>query len=233
MRYIKMDNVFPTLKYKTKLPTLDQILRYPEIKLYKPTKLTIQQGEEVAEWRKQTQHRLYTQVEELTKVAKYAKKHGVGVFFGKLEVTKITKDGVYIPYGLSSLKVVTTAGVGFIVDAFQNIVELEIMKYHAIGTSSAAEAVGDTGLTTELTTQYIVDNVRATGTTTEGASANIYQTVATNTVDSGVTIEEHGIMSDANVGSGVLLDRSLTGSVVLSASDSIQTTYSLTVSAGG
>jgi len=136
-------------------------------------------------------------------------------------------------HGVVSRKVVTTTGVGFLVDAWQNLVEFEIMKYHGIGTSAAAEAVGDTGLTTELTTQYNPDNTRATGTLEEGASANIFKTVATNTVDAGVTIEEHGILSQAAVGGGVLWDRSLTGSKALLSGEGLQSTYELTASAGG
>ncbi len=136
-----------------------------------------------------------------------------------------------VDYGLASLRVVTTAGVGFIVDAFQNLVELENMKFHGIGTGSTAEASSDTALVTELTTQYNPDNTRATGTTTEGASANIYRTVGTNTPDAAVAITEHGIFSAASA--GVLLDRSVFAAVNLNGTgDSLETTYELTLPAG-
>ena len=91
--------------------------------------------------------------------------------------------GLVEDYGIVSRKVVTTAGVGFIVDAAQNLTELENMKYHGLGTNNTAESASDTTLNTELTTAYNPDNTRATGTTTEGASANIYKNVGTNTVD--------------------------------------------------
>lgn len=137
-----------------------------------------------------------------------------------------------ITYGLASLQVVTTAGVGFIVDAFQNLVEVENMKFHGFGTGTTAEASGDTALVTELTTQYVGD-VRPTGTTTEGASANIYRTVATLSPDSGGTIAvtEHGVFS-ANA-AGVLLDRTVFAAVnVVASADSLQATYELTFPAG-
>lgn len=134
--------------------------------------------------------------------------------------------------GLASLRVVTNAGVDFIVDAFQNIVELEIMKFHGIGTGSTAENVTDTDLETELTTQYVPDNTRATGSTIEGASSNVYRTVAVNTVDASAAIVEHGILSVATVGSGVLLDRTVFSVVNLANGDSLQTTYDLTITAG-
>jgi hypothetical protein len=136
-------------------------------------------------------------------------------------------------FGLTSRKVVTDTGVAFIVDAFQNLVELENMKFHGIGTGSTAEAASQTALVTELTTQY-TGNVRATGTTTETA-ANVYSTVGLNTIDSGgpVTIAEHGVFSQAATGGGVMLDRSLTGSNVLNDNDAIQTDYRLTIASGG
>lgn len=136
-------------------------------------------------------------------------------------------------YGQVGYKVVTTAGVNFIVDAFQNTTELETFKYHGLGTGSTAEAIGDTALVTELTTEY-TGNVRATGTTTEGASANIYSTVATNTLDSGTpALREHGVFSASSA--GTLLDRTVFASITLdgTAGDGLQSTYQLTCSAGG
>jgi hypothetical protein len=166
---------------------------------------------------------------------KLAKALGIPFPYGALYLTKITGDGKVIPYGLASLRVVTTVGVNYIVDAFQNTVELEEMKYHGYGTGGAAEATANTALTTELTTEYVSNSIRPTGTTTEGASANIYRTVATLSPDSGgtIAITEHGIFSDVDVGQGVLLDRSLFSAVNLVAgADSLQTTYELTFPAG-
>lgn len=133
-------------------------------------------------------------------------------------------------YGLLGTKVVTNNGVGFIVDAFQNLVELESMKFHGLGTSSGSEAASDSALGTELTTEY-TGNVRATGTTAE-TSANVYSTVATNTLDGtpGAALREHGVFSAST--SGVLLDRTVFGAITLLSGDSLQTSYSLTFTAG-
>jgi hypothetical protein len=106
-------------------------------------------------------------------------------------------------------------------------------KYHGFGTGGTAEAAGDTALVTEFTTQYAVDNTRPTGTQTVGGSSNIYRTVATFSPDSGGTlaVTEHGIFSAASA--GTLLDRSLFSVVnVVAASDSITSTYDLTLPAG-
>jgi hypothetical protein len=135
--------------------------------------------------------------------------------------------------GLASLRVVTTTGVNFMVDAFQNSVELEILKYHGMGTGTGSEAAGDTALGTELTTEYNPDSTRATGSLGEGASANIYRTVGTNTIDSGTpAVTEHGVLSQAATGGGTLLDRSKFAADNLVSGDGIQFTYDFTVAAG-
>lgn len=135
--------------------------------------------------------------------------------------------------GIVSRRVVTTAGVGFLVDAWQNILELELMKFHGIGTGGTAEATGDTALVTELTTQYNPDSTRATGTLAEGAGANVFRSVGTNTVDAAAAITEHGLFSQAATGGGVLWDRSLFSVVNLASGDSLQSTYDATMTAGG
>ena len=157
---------------------------------------------------------------------------GIPTHFGALYVEVLRANGQRIRYGMASLRVVTTTGAGFIVDAFQNIVELEIMKYHGIGTGTNAEAVGDTALQTESTTALNPDSTRATGSLTE-ASATVFRTVGTNTVDASVACTEHGILSQAATGGGTLIDRSVFSVINLASGDSIQTTYDLTISTGG
>jgi hypothetical protein len=150
----------------------------------------------------------------------------------------LTERGIAGPcrvedHGVVSRRVVTNNGVGYIVDAFQNLVELENMKYHGLGTGTTAEAAGDSALVTELTTEYNPNSTRATGTTTE-TSSNIFQTVGTNTLDSGTpAVTEHGVFSASSA--GVLLDRSVFSAINLVGAngDSVQSTYSLTCSAGG
>lgn len=135
-------------------------------------------------------------------------------------------------HGITSRKVITDAGVAFLVDAWQNLTEMENLKYHGLGTATTAEAASQTALTTELTTQYNPNSTRATGTTTE-SSAPVFVSVGTNTVDASATVEEHGLFSQAATGGGTMWDRSLTGTQTLSNGDSLQTTYSMTASAGG
>jgi hypothetical protein len=144
--------------------------------------------------------------------------------------------GHVINYGVVSTRIVTDAGVNFIVDAFQNLTEVENFKFHGYGTGAGAEAVGNTALTTELTTEYAADNTRPTGSQGEGATANVYRTTATLSPDGAGTlaITEHGIFSQAGTGGGSLLDRSFFTAVNLTRSaDSLQTQYDLTFTSGG
>jgi len=168
----------------------------------------------------------------LSKIAR-AEEFGIPTMHGTLYARLLRRNGDILDYGLISTRVVTTAGAGFVVDAFQGSVELEIMKYHGIGTNNTAENVADTTLNTELTTQYIVNSTRATGTLGEGASANIFRTVGTNEVDASVTIVEHGIFSNATVASGVLFDRSIFAGIGMVSGDQLQTTYDWTMATGG
>lgn len=184
--------------------------------------------EEAADWRSDNCKRVKRQAKRLHLL----ERKGLPSIYGVLFMRKHeAATDTWHDLGLASLRVVTNNGVGFIVDAFQNLVELENMKYHGIGTGATAEAAGDSALVTELTTQLNPDSTRATGTTTESA-ANIYQTVATNTVDATVALREHGIFSQAATGGGVLLDRSLYDAVNLVSGDSLQTDYRLTLTAG-
>jgi hypothetical protein len=186
--------------------------------------------DEVNAWRTRNLPHLWRGVRR----ARLAKALGIPTHYGALFLTVIRGNGDVVPYGLASMRVVTDTGVAFIVDAFQNLVELENMKYHGFGTGGTAEAASQTALVTELTTQYNPDNTRPTGSTTEGA-ANVYRTVGTVSPDSGGTIAvtEHGVFSQAATGGGVMIDRSLFAAVNLTAgADSLQATYDLTFPSG-
>lgn len=168
-----------------------------------------------------------------------ARQCGIATMVGDLRLVKIFGPGdplyagMRIDFGLVSLRVVTNNGVAFIVDAFDNTVEAEIMNYHGIGTGTNAENVADSALQTELTTEY-TGNQRATGTQTQ-PSANIYRTTGTNTLDSGTpAVTEHGVLSQQATGGGVLLDRSVFAAINLTGAngDGLQSQYSLTLTAG-
>jgi len=157
---------------------------------------------------------------------------GIGILTSQLSAVLTSRNGAKHNLGVLSYRVVTNNGVGYIVDAFQNLVELENMKYHGCGTGGTAEAAADSALVTESTTALNPDSTRATGTTTESAS-NAYQTVGTLTFDANAAVTEHGLFSQAATGGGVLFDRSLFTAINVVSGDSIQFTYTVTFTAGG
>jgi hypothetical protein len=138
----------------------------------------------------------------------------------------------WIDYGVVCYRVVTNNGVGAIVDAFQNTFELENMNYHGIGTGTNAENATDTALQTESTTALNPDSTRATGVQTEPAS-NQYRSVGTLTADGTIAATEHGLFSQAATGGGVLFDRSVFSVINVGIAETLQTTYTLTVTSGG
>jgi hypothetical protein len=142
------------------------------------------------------------------------------------------RGGEWIDYGVVSRRLVTNNGVAFLVDAWQNIVELENMKYHGCGTSSTAESASDSALGAESTTILNPDSTRATGTQSE-ASANQLVSAGTLTFDGSGAIVEHGLLSQAATGGGVLWDRSVFSAVNVSSGDSILFTYTATFTSGG
>lgn len=145
---------------------------------------------------------------------------------GKLSLVHTRADGRRVDYGVVSYRVVTTAFVNFLVDNLQtDTTEIGDFKYHDSGVGTTAEANGDTAMETTD------GESRATGTQTEGATANIYKSVGTISYTTTKAITEHGVFSQA--AAGTLMDRSKFTAVNVVNGDSIQFSYELTASAGG
>ena len=159
---------------------------------------------------------------------------GTGIFgIGRLYATVIRTNGSIEHLGLLSTKVITDAGVAFLVDDWDNnVTDITNLNFHGCGTGTVAEAVSDTALGAESTTALNPDNTRATGTRSQPV-ANQYRTVGTLTFDAAAAITEHGIFSQAATGGGTLWDRSVFAAINVASGDSIQFTYTCTVSAGG
>jgi len=149
-------------------------------------------------------------------------------FKSSLYATIKRADGTIISKGLIATKIVTTVGVNALVDAFQGTFTLNNFKYHVSGTDTAAEAVGDTEATITGSTPAPV-----AGTQTEGASANIYKTVATISYVSTLAITSHGIINSGTKAGSTLWDRSVFAAINVVSGDSIEFTYELTCNAGG
>jgi len=159
------------------------------------------------------------------------------VMIGGLFLRKITPDHT-LNFGLASLRVVTDEFVNHMVDALQDqsANTIDNFSFHGIGTGSTNDpAVGDSALESELSTEYDPDNTRASDSQGEGSSANIYQAVGTNSVDASVGIEEHGLFNVQTPGDSgeLLMDRHTFSVINLSAGESLESTYELTINSGG
>lgn len=159
---------------------------------------------------------------------------GQGVFgVGRLEATVFRADGRIERLGLICTKLITDAGVAFLVDDWDgSVTDLTNLNFHGAGTGAVAEAVGDTALGAESTTALNPDSTRATGTRSQPA-ANQYRSVGTLTFDATAAITEHGLFSQSATGGGTLWDRSVFSAINVVSGDSIQFTMTVTVSSGG
>ena len=155
----------------------------------------------------------------------------VGV--GRLHASVIRGDGTIEHLGLIATKVITDAGVAYLVDDWDggsNVIDN--FNYHGCGTGTNAEAVGDTALQTESTTALNPDNTRATGTKSQPA-AHQARSVGTLTFDASAAVTEHGLFSEAATGGGTLWDRSVFSAINVVSPDSIQFTMTISFSSGG
>ena len=166
-------------------------------------------------------------------IAPFANWWGVATMIARLDAVLIKADGTRIHYDALSYRVITDAGVAFLVDDWDNDAQdITTLHFHGCGTGTNAEAVGDTALQTESTTALNPDSTRATGTESQPA-ANQLRTVGTLTFDGSAAVTEHGILSQAATGGGTLWDRSVFSAINVVSADSIQFTYTCTVSSGG
>lgn len=150
---------------------------------------------------------------------------GVMTATAELRAVLIRADGSKVNYGLLSSRSITTAFVNYMVDQLQTETSTwGDFKYHDSGVGTTAENVSNTAMETTD------GESRVTGSQTEG-SANVYVSVGTISYTTTKAITEHGVFND--VSAGTLLDRSVFSAINVVNGDSIQFTYSLTVSSGG
>lgn len=158
---------------------------------------------------------------------------GLTTMYAELSAVLFCADGSTVNYGTLGYRVITDAGVAYLVDDWDGgASDLNLLDFHGCGTGTTAEAAGDTALVTESTTALNPDNTRATGTNSQPA-ANQFRTIGTLTFDASAAITEHGIFSQAATGGGTLWDRTVFSAINVVSGDSIQFTYTCTVSSGG
>lgn len=159
-------------------------------------------------------------------VAPMANKWGVMTVTGRLSITHTLANGQRVHYGVVGRRVVTTVFVNELVDQLQaEDSTWGDFKYHDSGVGTTAAAVGDTDIETTD------GESRATGSQTEGASANIYKSVGTIAYTTTKAITEHVIANASTAGE--IIDRHVFAAINVANGDSIEFTYELTATAGG
>lgn len=157
--------------------------------------------------------------------APLANKFGVMTAIAELRAVLRHPDGTKIDLGVLSYRVITNAAVAEIVDEMQDSTgDIDLFDYHDCGTGSTAEAATQTALVTPF------GGSRVAGTPGEGASANIYQSVAQISFTSTQSIVEHGLFNASTA--GILFDRSLFASIGVENGSDITFTYEVTFTAG-
>lgn len=139
----------------------------------------------------------------------------------------LIRNGERYNFGVVCERKVTTEFVEYLVDQLQaESSDFGDFKYHLSGTGVGVEAVSDTALGTPIGT------AREVGTQAEGATAEIYRSVATIAYVATLAVTEHAIFNEAYVDAqdnGILLDRSVFAAINVVNGDSIEMTYELTV----
>ena len=154
-----------------------------------------------------------------------------GLWKGKLSFQVVLSakvkypDGKIVDKGVICRRCVTDDFVEFLVDKLVAAGNINLFKYHDAGIGTNAENATDSALQTPW------GGARVEGTQLEGASANIYKTVATIEFTSAKAITEHGLFSAAT--SGTLADRSVFSAINVDTNVSIEFTYELTINSGG
>jgi hypothetical protein len=136
-------------------------------------------------------------------------------------------DGTFLNLGCVGRRVVTTAGVNYMRDDFAagaGSADISNFKFHDSGIGTAAEAVSDTALGTPA------GPARVAGTQ-DNSVPKTYSSVATIPYTATKAITEHGIFSASTA--GTLWDRTVFAAINVVNGDSIQFTYTLTISDGG
>lgn len=148
--------------------------------------------------------------------------------YGTLSIKHIKANGDIRDYGIVSCKKVTTEYVNYLAGIHvTDATTIGDFKYHKSGTGTTAENITDTGIETgaEGTARDVGD---------QNSSTNTYISVATIAYTGTLAITEHVIHNTVYTSAttdGTLLDRSVFAAINVVNGDSIQFTYTLTISA--
>lgn len=148
--------------------------------------------------------------------------------YGTLSAKHIKANGKTVDYGIVSMKKVTTEFVQYLAGIMEtDATTIGDFKYHKSGTGTTAENIADVSIETGAE-----GTARDVGN--QSSSTNTYISVATISYTGNLAITEHVIHNTVYTSAttdGILLDRSVFSAINVVSGDSIQFTYTLTISA--
>ncbi len=143
-----------------------------------------------------------------------------GGFKGELEIVLRDKDG-NVKERRKEKNLLVNTGLNAILDRLVGTSEA-VMSHMALGSGTTAAAAGDTDLQTLLGSREALDGSTVT-------AANVVYTCTFEAGDATGTVTEAGIFNAAT--SGTMLCRSVFSAVTKGASDSLNVTWTITVTA--
>ena len=162
----------------------------------------------------------------------FSKLTGVVTITSELAIRLHKATGEWIDYGIVSKRVVTDAFVNFVVDDWDGGAnDISLFNFHGCGTGAGAEGAGEVALVTECDAALNPNNTRAAGVKTQPA-ANQMRTVGVPLFDVAAIVIEHSVFTQAATGGGTMMDRSIFAAINVVAGDSIQFTYTMTLTSG-
>ena len=162
----------------------------------------------------------------------FSKLTGIVTITSELAIRLHKATGEWIDYGIVSKRVVTDAFVNFVVDDWDGGAnDISLFNFHGCGTGAGAEGAGEVALVTECDAALNPNNTRAAGVKTQPA-ANQMRTVGVPLFDVAAIVIEHSVFTQAATGGGTMMDRSIFAAINVVAGDSIQFTYTMTLTSG-
>lgn len=173
----------------------------------------------------------------------FSKTTGIVTMVSELRLIKRTADGMIVDYGPVSYKLITTAGVNYLANAFagQAGVLPANFKFHgwggAQGTTAnapAAESKADIALAANLTaTGYQTSSLAPSVIAGTAGADPTFTAQITTTFAQATVINEHGLFNQAAVSGATLWDRSVYANTPMAQNESMTFQYILTIQSGG
>lgn len=139
---------------------------------------------------------------------------------GDLTIVLRDKDG-NIKESRQETNLVVSAGLNFICDRMEGVTE-GVMSHMGVGSGTTAAAAGDTDLQTVIGSRKALDSTTVSG-------ATITYVASYDAGENTGTITEAGIFNASTA--GTMLCRTVFGAVTKAAADTLQITWTITLSA--